>query len=81
MYPHLSNETGSGTRWSESAHISKTKLGVRPGDQEVSTYLKPKLEARPGDHEVFKSLKRIWECDLVTRKCPNLSNKTGSETW
>jgi hypothetical protein len=35
--PHLSNKTGSWTRWSESVQISRTKLGVRPGGQKVST--------------------------------------------
>ena len=79
--PHPSNKTGSETRWSECVHISKTKLGVRPGDQEVSTSLKTKLGARPGDQEVSTSVKRNREWDKVIRKCPNLSNETGSETW
>jgi hypothetical protein len=51
MWPHLSNETGSETRWSESVHISKSKLGTKPGDQEVSTSLKRNWE---GDQVMSK---------------------------
>jgi hypothetical protein len=40
----------------ECVHISGTKLGVRPGGQEMSTSLKTKLGTRPGDQEVFQSL-------------------------
>jgi hypothetical protein len=58
---YLSNESGSETWRSESVQISRTKLGVRPGGQEVSISLKTKLGVRPGDQEVSKSLERNWE--------------------
>jgi hypothetical protein len=67
---YLSNESGSETWRSESVQISRTKLGVRPGDQEVSTSLeqnwewsecvhisRTKLGVRPGGQEVSISLK------------------------
>jgi hypothetical protein len=78
MWPHLSNETGSETRWSESVHISKSKLGTKSGDQVVSTSLKRNWE---GDQVMSKCNSQFHSRDIDTSCPPGLTPCFVREIW